>query len=199
HREQVDRSGRIDAQGDGMAAARDHAGDVTHGAVAGGDADVRRVFADRRRAFGALGVVDCCAEPLERGGELAEAADLMAAGARIGDELDDLAHDSSRASATNSATSRVSARRCGSMPSRSSASTAPGRALRLCRSILRRWPNAASATFPSTRGETPGGCAAGSIWTTALITFGGGVKALRWTFIASLADERHCASTARRP
>jgi hypothetical protein len=33
----------------------------------------------------------------------------------------------------------------------------------------------------------------------ALITLGGGVKALRWTFTAIFALERHCESTASRP
>ena len=37
-----------------------------------------------------------------------------------------------------------SARLCGSIPSRSSAFSAPGTPLRLWRSILRRWPKAAS-------------------------------------------------------
>src|SRR5690606_23756772 len=141
------------------------------------DAHVRRIMADRRRPIGALGVVDGRAEPPEGGGELADSVNLVAARERIGDELDDRAHDNSRASDTNSATLSVSARRCGSMPRRSSASTAPGSAFRLCRSILRRWPNAASVTCSSTRGATPAGCPAGSTWTTALITLGGGVNA----------------------
>src|SRR5690606_4035953 len=196
---QVDRAGGKDAERDWLPAACDHARDVAHGPVAGRDADVRHPLADRRRLGGALGVVNLGAEPLERRGKRADALHLVAPGTGIGDDLDDGAHDSSRATATNSATLRVSARRCGSMPSRSRASTAPDKPLRLWRSISRRWPNAASVTFSSVRGETPSGCAAGSTWTTALITLGGGVKALRWTFIASLAVERHCASTARRP
>ena len=39
----------------------------------------------------------------------------------------------------------------------------------------------------------------GVTWTMALITLGGGVKALRWTFIASRAWLRQLASTASRP
>jgi hypothetical protein len=37
------------------------------------------------------------------------------------------------------------------------------------------------------------------MWTTADITLGGGTKAERWTFIASFASLRHCASTDSRP
>ena len=88
---------------------------------------------------------------------------------------------------TNSATDSVSARRCSSMPRRPRAARAPDRPLRLWRSILRRWPKAASVTRSSTRIETPSGASAGVTWMIALMTLGGGVKALRWTFIASFA------------
>jgi hypothetical protein len=65
------------------------------------------------------------------------------------------------------------------MPSFSSASSAPGRPLSDWRSILRRWPKAASVTRSSMRGTTPSGMAAGVTWTMADMTLGGGVKALR--------------------
>ena len=51
-----------------------------------------------------------------------------------------------RAKRTNSSTLSVSARRCASIPSASSASSAPGHCLELERSILRRWPKAASVS-----------------------------------------------------
>ena len=85
------------------------------------------------------------------------------------------------------------------MPSVSSAASAPGSPFRLWRSILRRWPKAASVTRSSIRAETPGGISPGVTWMIALITLGGGVKALRWTFIAILGLARHWERMARRP
>src|SRR5690606_10890293 len=52
----------------------------------------------------------------------------------------------SRDNATNSSTLRVSARRVGSI-SACCSSASPPSDFRLCRSIFRRWPKAASVTF----------------------------------------------------
>ena len=89
------------------------------------------------------------------------------------------------AKATNSATLSVSARRCVSIPSSSSASSAPGMPLRLDRSILRRWPNAASVSlFEHRRIDARRASRAGTMCTTADATLGGGTNADRCTAIA---------------
>src|SRR5204862_3942925 len=56
-----------------------------------------------------------------------------------------------------------------------------------------------SAVSPSSVfSRTPSGASPGTMWTTADITLGGGVKAERWTFIAILGAERHWRSEERR-
>ena len=86
-----------------------------------------------------------------------------------------------------------------SMPSRSSASSAPGMPLRLERSIFRRWPKAAPVTFSRVPRSTPAGMAVGTTCTTAEVTLGGGTNAERLTVSAILGDARHWDATARRP
>ena len=104
---------------------------------------------------------------------------------------------SARASATKSSTLSVSARRCGSMPSASAASSAPGIGLRLERSILRRWPKAASVSRSMTVGvDARRAARPGTMWTTAEVTLGGGTKAERLT---RHRDPRASRATARRP
>ena len=116
-------------------------------------------------------------------------------------QLDVSRLESSRASATNSATLTVSARRCAVDSEHLRARrSAPGTSFRLDRSILRRWPKAAAVSRSRTAGSTPAGCSLGTMWTTADITLGGGTKAERWTFIAirgvAIATAR---ATDRRP
>ena len=68
-------------------------------------------------------------------------------------------------------------RASGAIPAASHRS-APPRVLRLERSILRRWPKAAAVTRSSRFSISRSGRSArGTRWTTALATFGGGVKA----------------------
>ena len=56
------------------------------------------------------------------------------------------------------------------MPSAATASKAPGTPFRLCRSILRRCPNAAAVSRSRSRTSTPAGASIGKMWTTADIT-----------------------------
>ena len=53
--------------------------------------------------------------------------------------------------------------------------------------------------FQHLRASTPAGSAAGTMWTTAEATLGGGTKAERCTSMAMRGVERHCAATDRRP
>ncbi len=72
--------------------------------------------------------------------------------------------------------------------------------LRLERSILRRWPNAAAVTRARDCGVHGGeGSLCGTSSTTADATLGAGVKASRGTFMTMRGDVRHCASTDKRP
>ena len=60
----------------------------------------------------------------------------------------------------------------------------PGMFFRLDRSILRRWPKAASVSRSSILALTPSRLLAGTMCTTADVTFGGGTNAERLTGIA---------------
>ena len=70
---------------------------------------------------------------------------------------------------------------------------------RLERSILRRWPKAAAVSRSSDAAMTPSGWSAGTMWTTADVTLGGGTKAERSTFIAIRGARAPLRGTARRP
>src|SRR5690348_16819992 len=85
------------------------------------------------------------------------------------------------------------------MPTCSAASGAPAKDFRLDRSILRLCPNAASVSRSMTEGSTPSGSAAGTMCTTAEVTFGGGTKAERLTVMARRGFDLHWAATDRRP
>ena len=70
---------------------------------------------------------------------------------------------------------------------------------RLCRSILRRWPNAAAVRRSNVLAIDALGHRRGTTWTTAEVTLGGGTKAERCTAMAIRASQRHWAATDRRP
>ena len=78
-------------------------------------------------------------------------------------------------------------------------SASPPIALRLCRSILRRWPKAACVTRSSERSAAGSGSARGTICTIDEVTLGGGVKACRGTSNRIFACVRQPASTPSRP
>ena len=84
-----------------------------------------------------------------------------------------------RASATNPSTGISSARAVGSMPAAASSGSGSAPSVRrLWRSILRRWPNAASVTRSSSAAVArQRRRRAGSARTTDDVTFGGGTKA----------------------
>ena len=105
-----------------------------------------------------------------------------------------------RASATNSSTLTVSARRSGSIPSVASASSAPGTAFRLDRSILRRWPKAAAVSRSRTlridarRARRPARCGPPPRPPWAAARTPSGAPPSR-----SAGVDRHCAATDSRP
>ena len=71
--------------------------------------------------------------------------------------------------------------------------------LRLERSILRRWPNAAAVTRPRVITEHAGcGLTRGVNATTADATLGGGVKASAGRCMTMWGSVRHCARTESR-
>src|SRR5690348_1052128 len=71
--------------------------------------------------------------------------------------------------------------------------------LRLWRSILRRWPNAASVTRWSSAESQGSGTGRGVSRTTEDVTLGGGTKAEGATSNRILASVRQPASTDKRP
>ena len=75
----------------------------------------------------------------------------------------------------------------------------PGHALQALTQHLAALAEGGGGELLEHRRVDPLGLGAGTIWTTAEATLGGGMKALRWTAIAILASHRHCAAIARRP
>src|SRR5262249_43959339 len=81
----------------------------------------------------------------------------------------------------------------------SSASASPPSDLRLWRSILRRWPKAASVTRCNVRLSHGNGCERGTSSTSEEVTLGGGTNAVGATSKRMRACVRQPASTDRRP
>ena len=105
-----------------------------------------------------------------------------------------------RASATKPAGEISSARALGSIPASSSkGSGSVASVFRLCRSILRRWPNAASVTRSSARRSQASGAWRGARLTNDDVTLGEGTKALAATSKRMRASQRQPASTDKRP
>ncbi len=106
-----------------------------------------------------------------------------------------------RASAQNSTTDSSSARAVGAMAAWASRdSTGTPRVLRLERSILRRWPNAAAVTRSRTGLEAAAkGLARGARRTTLEVTLGGGTKARGGRSKRILGSVSHCTRIDSRP
>src|SRR4029453_10414274 len=104
------------------------------------------------------------------------------------------------ANATKPSTGISSARDVGSMAAsaRSAAASTP-KVFRLCRSIFRRCPKAASVTRWSESASQASGSCRGVRRTIEDVTLGGGTNAERATSNRILASVRHPASTERRP
>src|SRR5262245_17424429 len=104
------------------------------------------------------------------------------------------------AKATKLSTGISSALAVGSIPaSASSEAGSTPKVLRLCRSILRRWPNAASVTRCSAAASHASGSCRGVSRTIEDVTFGGGTNAERATSNKILASVRQPAKTDNRP
>ena len=104
------------------------------------------------------------------------------------------------ATATNSATLSVSARRSVSMPSVASASSAPGMRLQARAEHLAALAEGGRGQpFEHRVRRRRRASRAGTMWTTAVVTLGGGTKDERWTSIAMLRLARHWAATDSRP
>src|SRR5262245_37914285 len=104
------------------------------------------------------------------------------------------------ANATKPSTGISSARDVGSIAAsaRIVAGSKP-KVFRLCRSIFRRWPKAASVTRCSASASQGSGSCRGVRRTIEDVTLGGGTNAERATSNRILASVRHPASTERRP
>jgi hypothetical protein len=104
------------------------------------------------------------------------------------------------ARATKLSTGISSARAVSTMPTASSTGDGSGMsALRLWRSIFRRWPNAARVTASSAPARQGRGAARGTSRTTLDVTLGGGTKAEGATSNRIDASVRQPHSTPSRP
>lgn len=89
-RQQVHRAGRIDAQGDSASLTDHRIGDVAHGSVSAGHADVRCLLRNMWSAAGALAHQHARASCFQGGGQMGDLAPAVSSGPGIAEELDDL-------------------------------------------------------------------------------------------------------------